>query len=71
MFRLRDYGIQSDVAIASLAGVCAVLAILVIVLLVKMSTLNKKYRIRSEFDAHLRDRNNYNISYNGCLFLFN
>lgn len=43
MFRLSDFGIESDIVILTLAGVCVVLIILVIILLAKTSKLNKKY----------------------------
>lgn len=43
MFRLRDYGIESDLMVAVLAGACVVLAILVIVLLVQTSGMKNKY----------------------------
>lgn len=43
MFRLRDYGVESDVMVAVLAGACVVLAILVIVLLAKTSGLKSRY----------------------------
>lgn len=43
MFHLSDFGIESDIVILALAGVCVVLIVLVIILLAKMSKLNKRY----------------------------
>lgn len=43
MFRLRDYGIESDIVIVSLIGVSVVLLILLIVSLVKISKMNQRY----------------------------
>lgn len=43
MFRLRDYGVEPDIVIASLAGIIAIMLILLIVLLVKTSRLKNRY----------------------------
>ncbi len=45
MFRLRDYGLETDMTIAVLAGVCLIFAILIIVLLVMVSGMKKRYLI--------------------------
>lgn len=43
MFRLRDYGIEPDIIIVSLAAVIAIMLILLIILLVKTSGLKNRY----------------------------
>ncbi len=43
MFRLSDYGMESDLVILVLAGVCLILMILMIILLAKNSKLKKRY----------------------------
>ncbi len=43
MFRLRDYGIEPDIVIVSLAAVIAIMLILLIILLVKTSGLKNRY----------------------------
>lgn len=48
MFRLRDFGIDSDMAIVVLAAVCVVLVIFTIVLLVQMSRSKKRYNVFME-----------------------
>lgn len=45
MFRLRDYGLETDMTIAVLAGVCVIFAILIIVLLVMVSGMRKRYLV--------------------------
>lgn len=45
MFRLRDYGLETDMTIAVLAGVCLIFVILIIVLLVMVSGMKKRYLI--------------------------
>lgn len=45
MFRLRDYGLETDMTIAVLAGVCVIFAILIIVLLVMVSGMKRKYLV--------------------------
>lgn len=49
MFRLRDYGIEPDIAIAVLAGALVILLILLIIILVKMGNL--KYRYKNFMDG--------------------
>ncbi len=44
MFRLSDFGIESDIVIVSLIGVCIVLLILLIVCLTKIGSINKRYQ---------------------------
>ena len=43
MFRLRDYGIEPDIVIMSLAGVLVVMLVLLIVVFVKISNLKNRY----------------------------
>ncbi|MCM1244452.1 MAG: DUF4446 family protein [Roseburia sp.] len=45
MFRLRDYGLETDMTIVVLAGVCVIFAILIIVLLVMVSGMKRKYLV--------------------------
>lgn len=45
MFRLRDYGLETDMTIAVLIGVCVIFAILIIVLLAMVSGMKKRYLI--------------------------
>ena len=42
MFRLRDYGIEPDIVIMSLAGVLVVMLVLLIVVVVKISNLKNR-----------------------------
>ncbi len=43
MFRFKDFGIESDIVIVTLAVICVALVIMLIVLLVKISKLNTRY----------------------------
>lgn len=43
MFRLSDFGIESDIVILALAGVCLLLIVLMIILFVKNGKLKKRY----------------------------
>ena len=43
MFRLSDFGIESDIVILGLAGICVVMIVLVIILFAKNSKLKKRY----------------------------
>ncbi len=44
MIHLSDFGIQPDIVILSLTGVCLVFLIFIIVLMMKTSKLNKRYQ---------------------------
>lgn len=48
MFHLSDFGIESDIVILGLAGVCLILVVMVIILLAKTSKQNKKYSLFME-----------------------
>ena len=43
MFRFKDFGIESDIVIVTLAVICVALVIMLVVLLVKISKLNTRY----------------------------
>ena len=43
MFRFKDFGIESDIVIVTLAVICVALVIMLIVMLVKISKLNTRY----------------------------
>lgn len=45
MFRFKDFGIESDIIILILAGICVALVVMLIVLLAKISKLNTRYQL--------------------------
>lgn len=45
MFHFKDFGIESDIVILTLAVICIVLVVMLIVLLAKISKLNTRYQL--------------------------